>query len=477
MSEPVAQTTSGTLRGSGDGEIASFLGVPFAEPPLGELRWRAPAPIEARSGVIDAVVPAPPAPQPERPIGHRSHGDLPPGEEDCLRMNIWTPSERGDGGLPVFVWLHGGGFVLGSPSVSLFDGASLARALGAVVAIPGYRLGSLGWLHHPALGAPSGNWGLLDQLAALQWLHANAAALGGDPQRIVLAGESAGALSVVHLLGMAATDGRVQRVLAMSPPLGESTIAPELATRWAEELARTLTGGAFDPQALRSRSAQEIVEAHERLIAEGPFGGTRGGALPVADRATIAHAPLEAAGIQPQVDVLVGTNADEATFFHRQPGRVTVVDDAGLEAIVARQPGIEDAAAAIAARRAELPGADNTEILVRIATDAIFAGPIERWTDARRAGGGSVHSYRIEHRSPQPGLGAVHTIGVPLLFGSHHSSLPGAWVAGEEAAADAVSAALRTATREFVHTGSPGWGTGEVGVFGGADGSLRVEKR
>jgi para-nitrobenzyl esterase len=476
MSEAIAETASGTLRGSGDGEVASFLGVAYAQPPIGELRWRAPEPLEPHQGVIDALAPAPPAPQPERPIGHRSHGDLPPGEEDCLRMNIWAPRQD-DGGLPVFMWLHGGGFVLGSPSVSLFDGASLAHALGAIVAIPGYRLGSLGWLHHPAFGSPSGNWGLLDQLAALQWLHANAAAFGGDPRRIVLAGESAGALSVVHLLGMEATEGLIQRVVAMSPPLGESTIAPELATRWAAELAQALTGEALDPAALRSRGAQEIVDAHERLIAEGPFRGTRGGALPVRDGATIAHDPLDVASAQPQVDVLAGTNADEATFFHRQPGRVTVVDDAGLEAIVSRQPGIADVAAAIAARRARQVDADNTEILVRIATEAIFTEPLERWSAARRGGGGAVRRYRIEHRSPQPGLGAVHTIGVPLLFGSHRTSEPGAWVAGADEASDAVSAAMRAAWREFVHTGSPGWGDDEIGVFGGSGGALSAENR
>ena len=481
----LAETAAGVLRGSADadGGIDSFLGAAFAKPPIGALRWAPPQPLEPWRGERDALLPAPPAPQPERPIGTRSHGELPPADEDCLRVNVWAPSGRS--GLPVLVWLHGGGFALGSPSAVIFDGASLARALDAVVVTVGYRLGSLGWLAHEALAAAPGaahaNWGLQDQLAALRWTHENAAAFGGDPSRIVLAGESAGAASTIHLLADPAARGLLARAIAMSPPLGEGTLSAAFARAWSEALGDELLGS-FEPERLRALPVGAVVDAHERLLAEGPFHGGRGGAMPVLDGVTIAADPLEAPPAATAIDVLVGTNADEATFFYRQPGRVVTPDDEALAAIVTRLAhGASDAAAAmIEERRRADPAADNNEILVRIATEAIFEDPVGRWAAARAGAGGRVHRYRIEHRSPQPGLGAVHTIGVPLLFGTHRTSVPGEWVAGADAAADAASQAIRAAWRGFVHDGDPGWAPqtaagGELGVLGGSGGGLRVD--
>jgi para-nitrobenzyl esterase len=480
---PLAAVSGGELRGvSVDGGVRAFLGVPYASAPLGRRRWAAPAPAPAWSGVLEAVDPAPPAPQPDRPIGHRSHGELGEASEDCLRLNLFAPPAREGAQLPVFVWLHGGGWVLGSPSAPVFDGASLALALDAVVVMVCYRLGSLGWLYDPALaqeeGGPCGNWGMLDQLAALRWAHANAAAFGGDPHRVVLAGESAGAASVIHALGAEGSAGLVRRAIAMSPPLGESTISPELALAWSEALAQALGGEGATLEPMRAAAASEVVAAHERLLGEGAFAGTRGGAMPVRDGVTIAGDPLQTPAAAPQVDVLVGTNADEATFFYRQPGRVLAPDDDALAALVARLPGIADADAAIAAARAG-GERDNNEALVRIASEAIFTGPVTRWASERARAGARVHRYRLEHRSPQPGLGAVHTIGVPLLFGTHRSSVPGTWVAGDDARADRASAALQAAWRGFVHDGDPGWAPvdeGELGVLGGGAEGLRVER-
>jgi para-nitrobenzyl esterase len=252
-------TALGALRGVADGGVCSFLGVAYALAPVAALRWAAPRPLDPWDGTLDALRPAPPAPQPERPLGVRSHGELPPGDEDCLRLNVWSPALDDAAARPVLVWLHGGGWVLGSPSASLFDGASLARALDAVIVTVGYRLGSLGWLHHASLaaqpGGACGNWGLLDQLAALRWVSENAEAFGGDPGRIVLAGESAGAASVVQLLGAPGAEGLAQRAIAMSPPLGESTIGADLAERWSAALALELTGEEMDPARMRAIAA------------------------------------------------------------------------------------------------------------------------------------------------------------------------------------------------------------------------------
>jgi carboxylesterase type B len=149
--------------------------------------------------------------------------------------------------------------------------------------------------------------------------------------------------------------------------------------------------------------------------------------------------------------------------------------------MVARLPGVGGAEGATIRASRAAGAVDNNEILVALATDAVFAGPVERWAAARARAGGRVHRYRLEHRSPQPGLGAIHTIGVPLLFGTHRSSIPGAWVAGDDEHADHVSDAVRAAWRGFVHDGDPGWapiargdGEDELGVFGGAGDGLRV---
>jgi para-nitrobenzyl esterase len=203
--------------------------------------------------------------------------------------------------------------------------------------------------------------------------------------------------------------------------------------------------------------------------------------MPVVHPATIPREPLAAPAVQPQVDVLIGTNADEATFFYRQPGRVVTPDDDALMTLVGRLPGVFEAPATIARYRERLTDADNTEILVRIATDSSFAAPVARWASQRADAGARVHRYRLDHRSPQPGLGAMHTIGVPLLFGSHASSAPGAWTAGQGPQVDRVSHALRAAWRAFVHDGDPGWpplrpgGDAMLGVLGGGDGGLRAE--
>jgi para-nitrobenzyl esterase len=487
VTSAVAITTGGELRGRSSGGVLEFLGIAYAAAPVGELRWAAPASPPSWGGTLAADTAAPPAPQPDRPLGHRSHGELPASSEDCLRLNVYAPERRGAAAAPVFVWLHGGGWVLGSPSAPIFDGASLARALDAVVVMVTYRLGSLGWLCNrslaPAPGEPFGNWGLLDQIAALRWTRANAAAFGGDPQRIVLAGESAGAASVLHLLGAPGAAGLVQRAIAMSPPLGESTISIGLAERWSEALAAALAGG-MDLERLRSLEAADVISAHERLITEEPFRGTRGGALPTVEGIEIPADPNELPGVQPQVDVLIGTNADEATFFYRQPGRVLEPAEDALAAIVAGLPGVGGASgaeAAIAAARTA-GASDNNAVLVAIATEAVFSAPVSRWADARAVAGARVHRYLLKHRSPQPGLGAVHTIGVPLLFGTHRSSVPGAWVAGADERSDRVSQALRAAWRGFVHDGDPGWpplaaadgGEGGLGVFGGGERGLQV---
>jgi para-nitrobenzyl esterase len=477
----VVETPAGALRGRSSTAGDSFVGIPYAQ----ARRFAAPEPVPAWSEVREATIAGPVAPQPRRPLGEFSHGPLPAASESCLNLNVWTPPTGAAGLRPVLVWIHGGGFALGAGSADIYDGARLAAAAGIVVVTLNYRLGSLGWLYHPDLakapGAPAGNWGLLDQIAALEWVRDSIEAFGGDPSRVTLAGQSAGALSALDLLVVPRANGLFQRAILQSPPFGDVAGDPAFARRWAEALGRS-AGAAegFDVGALRRLAAVDIVGLHEALLGDPGFRGTRGGALPTLDPGSLPVSPALRPGASLAVDVLIGSTADEATFFFRAAGRRLEPDDATLVAIVSHFPGVDDASTLIDTYRHRLGGVDANELLVRIATDAMIASPAARWASARATAGGSVHRYRVDH-SGDPDLGATHTVDVPLVFGTYNDGGAGTRLAGAGGASAAVSSAMMESWGRFVHEGEPGWPAVEAGrdvavaVFGGAAGTRQVE--
>jgi para-nitrobenzyl esterase len=457
-------TAGGELRGRRlpEQDTDAFLGIPYAAAPTAGGRWAPPRPAAAWTGVRDATEPAPACPQPARPFSEWAHGPLPPTDEDSLRLNVWRSSEAPTpGGRPILVFLHGGGWALGWGSNSLLDGRHLARALDAVVVTLNYRLGSLGWLGHPALGdgpdAPQGNWGLLDQLAALRWVNEHAQALGGDASRVTLAGESAGAGSVLHLLGHPAAEGLFHRAIAQSPPLHELVIDAGRGAQWTVALCDHLGLGSDVGAALprlRELDAGVIVAAQEELLG-GAFRGTRGGAMPIVDEASLPVDPAQVPGAGASVPLLIGTNADEGTFFFRAGGRRIEPGVAELEAMVARLAHTDEPAAIIAATRERLsadgrPAAVN-DVICAVATEAWFAAPGRRYARARAGAGGEVHRYRIDHPSPENDLGAVHSISVPLLFGSWREGGVAARLAGDSPTTAAVTAAIDADWARFVH--------------------------
>jgi para-nitrobenzyl esterase len=461
---PIVPTTTGRIRGRSDGSVNAFLGIPYAAAPVGARRWAAPEPPAPWSGVRAAAAFGAAAPQPERPIGLWSHGPTPVTAEDCLSLNVWTPAAPAAAGRPVLVWIHGGGWALGFSGSEAFDGGRLAAAADAIVVTLNYRLGSLGWLNHPELGA---NWGLRDQALALTWVRDNIDAFGGDPTAVTLSGQSAGAGSALHLLASPLGEGLFRQVIAQSPPMGELTVPTERGHAWFQALSESLTGGAGDIDALRAAPADRVVETHEALLVTPAFRGTRGGAMPVPDPDTMPADPRAVPGARPALPVLIGTTADEATFLFRAARRLDP-DDAHLRAMVAHLPDVSGAEAAdelIGAARAD-GGADseNVAVLCRLATQQLFAGPVAQWAHARGDAGGDVYRYRVEHVSPRPELGATHTIDVPLLFGTHGTEV-GARVAGSGPAADAVSAVMMRAWREFIHGRAP-WDPEQLEVFG-----------
>jgi para-nitrobenzyl esterase len=333
------------------GEVTATLGIQYARAP----RFAHPVAVEEWTA-LGAFGPA--APQPERPLGLLVFGGPGATDEECLYLNVWAP---GGEGKPVIVFIHGGGFTVGSASAGISNGARLARAADAVVVSINYRLGSLGWLFHPEIDG--GNRGLFDQRAALEWVRDNVASFGGDAARVTVMGQSAGALSIIDLLGMPGAEGLFARAIVQSPPMVDAAHDPELGVRWTEALRARVD--------LRSASADEIVAAHETLLAGNEFRGTRGGALPMRDPWSIPWTPREKPDASRGVDVLIGTTGDEGTFFFRAAGRNVDPDDAELARIVGHLAGVTDPAALIAAYG---PG-PNADVLARVATAAMVEVP------------------------------------------------------------------------------------------------------
>jgi para-nitrobenzyl esterase len=423
---PTAEVAAGALAGVRGAHGVEFLGIPYARAE----RFAAPQRAPSWEGVRDAVQYGPAAPQPDRPAARFTHGPAPATGEDCLNLNVFSASLESDR-RPVMVWLHGGGFATGHAGSSLYHGGRLAATADVVVVTVNYRLGSLGWLFHPALGG--GNWGLLDQIAALRWVRENIAAFGGDPDRVIVAGQSAGALCAIDLLAAPAAHGLFNRAILQSPPLGDLIQSPQVALRWADALGH--------PADLRSLAPERIVALHEELLERPEWRGTRGGALPTLDAASLPVSPLEQPGIGPEVDVLIGHTADEGTFFFDSPWRPAPAPERVPE-IVAHLCPDEDPDEVL--RR-------NGGDLVAIATDAMVVRPLARWADARASAGARVYRYRVDHPGAGPRLRATHTVEVPLLFGTWNDGGPGERLGGQAPGAETVADDLVGRWARFLH--------------------------
>jgi para-nitrobenzyl esterase len=318
----------GCLEGQLEGPVRAFLGVPYAAPPVGELRFRAPVPSQPWSGARGARTRSLACPQLSPLIG----GEHLEWSEDCLYLNVWSSPPLASKALrPVMVWIHGGGLSTGSGSHPLYDGRRLAEGQGVVVVTLNYRLGQLGFLAHPALSAEdtehhvSGNWGFRDQIEALRWVKRNIAAFGGDPDNVTLFGESAGGLSTCTMLTLPLARGLFHRVIAQSGvcphagpwarPLRGSTAQLESAEELGLQVASKLGCTSGDvATCLRSKTATEVLQAlpaaSGMLSEDVRYGVTVEGSL-------VPRAPWELvrSGAAARVPVLLGTNADEATIF------------------------------------------------------------------------------------------------------------------------------------------------------------------
>jgi para-nitrobenzyl esterase len=421
------QLDSGPITGASeelaDQEIWSFKGIPYAAPPVGDLRWRAPQPVASWTDPLACTSFGPSCPQLAQ--SELFYFDVGATDEDCLYLNVWSPAESADERLPVMVWIHGGSFETGSGSMAVYGGQNLA-ALGVVVVTINYRLGPLGFLAHPALSAESsegvsGNYGLLDQMAALRWVQSNIAGFGGDPANVTVFGESAGAISILDLLVSPLAEGLFHKAIVESGILldqgfGVSTAGTlEAGGAAGEDFATRLgTSGSGDVLAqMRAKSPEELLAAATEL-AEA-YGLMEQGLTwkPVADGYVLPDLPskLWAAGEQRSIPLLIGSNADEGNAFLAG----LTVSESDYEAQMRKIFG-EHAEEALALYSVSDPK-DRIVALSRMLTEIGFASTA-RFAARSMSQTASTYLYQFTRVPLDNPLGAFHAVEIPYVFGN-----------------------------------------------------------
>lgn len=433
----------GHLRGRRSGDGAVFLGVPYAAPPVGENRWRPPRPAPRWDGVRDALAFGPDFPQARNARLRALRQD-----EDCLYLNVWTPAVDRDAALPVMVWLHGGGFTAGSGSDLRTDGARLA-AEGAVVVTLNYRSGLFGFLAHPQLSRESahgvsGNYGLLDQLAALAWVRENIASFGGDPARITAFGVSAGSASISLLLASPAAKGAFDRAILHSPGTGRP-----LAT--LAEAERAGLAWHADIDALRALSAQEVL-ARTTQFNPAVRGLTTPRVLrPIRDGWLLPEdeRPAFQAGRMHAMPLIVGSNTDEGTLLTRA-WPIDTLDAWRAQVDTNFGPAAGEAAALYPART----DAEARPAVAQMFADTQFNYGTRLLAQCMSRLEPRTWKYLFERRRPNQADGPHHGEEVAHAFGNVDAAPPGE-TAEHDATDAALSQAMRKAWVAFAANGDP----------------------
>jgi para-nitrobenzyl esterase len=454
----IARTSLGDISGTQRDGIWMFRGIPYAAPPVGDRRFRAPGPAEAWTGVRDGSRFGPMAPQTvgalEGMLGARSYEQ----SEDCLYLNVATPAAD-DGRRPVMVWIHGGGFQTGAGSIPWYHGTRLAAGHDVVVVSINYRLGALGFTDLSSLGegyAGSGNAGILDQIAALEWVRDNIAAFGGDAGNVTIFGESAGGMSVGTLLGAPGAAGLFQRAIAQSGACQASS-TPDQAAAVADRLSAGFGGLA----ALADVPVDDLVAAQAEIAAAVRFGA--GQALlpfqPVVDGVVLPEQPLAAVagGSAADIDLVSGTTAHEFTLFTLTLPPESMSEER-LRRNVARVVG-DRADEVIAGYRDAQPGASTADLYVAISTDLVFRMPCEELLAAHAGsmGSGTTRSYLFTFESPafEGRLRSSHALEIPFVFGVVDRPGNEIFLGPVDDEVVALSDACRTAWATFAATGEP----------------------
>ena len=449
------RTAAGLVRGRMEEGLAVFRGIPFAEAPVGELRFAAPRPPRAWDGARPAESYGPPPPQSQMFGRPPSTG----GGDDWLTVNVWSPRPDAGAGLPVMVWIYGGAYRFGHAADPVYDGARLAAGGGVVLVTFNYRVGVEGF--GQIEGAPA-NRGLLDQVAALEWVRDNITGFGGDPGNVTVFGESAGAGSVAALLAMPRAAGLVRRAIAQSVP--GTYLSPALAA----DIMTVIAGRAGCKPAVAELAGvppAALVAASDAVSdAMAPYAGRWGGVAstptpfsPVVDGEVLPQTPWQAlaGGAGREVALIAGHNRDEFRLFVAMAGKLgQVSDDEAARILETFEPGP-------GGYRDAFPGASAERLFELVQSDWLFRMPSERLAAAQAAGGGRAYLYELVWPAPGMGgvLGACHALDVPLVFGNLAAGELATMLIGAEppAAAAIVSGHLQTAWTAFARDGDPGW--------------------
>jgi para-nitrobenzyl esterase len=420
MAADQVRTDAGIVEGtaSADAKIRVFKGIPYAAPPVGALRWRAPQPVAVWDAARRTVEFAP------RCMQGRIFDDMVFRDkgvsEDCLYLNVWTPAPSAEARLPVMVWIHGGGFVAGASSEPRQDGENLARN-GVVVVTMNYRLGAFGFLAHPDLTKESehkasGDYGLLDQVAALEWVHRNIAAFGGDPGNVTIFGESAGSLSVSALMASPLTRGLFEKAIGESGAFfGPTLPAKPLAQAEASGLEFAKSMKADSIASLRARTADEILQASLKPHPYRFATDIDGYLLPEPVSA------IYASGRQAQVPLLAGWNADEGSY-HQILEKDRSTPDNFTKHVRELYGDKADALLRL------YPAATQDEVKRAagdLAGDRFIAFGTWKWIEMHTATGGSpVYRYEFDEAPPMAvgdqseSRGAYHSAEIEFVFGA-----------------------------------------------------------
>jgi para-nitrobenzyl esterase len=400
-----AKTKSGDVSGVSAGNAVSFKGIPFAAPPIGDLRWKPPQPAASWTGVRKAETYGAACPQPNRDDGGGG-GRADVQNEDCLTLNVWAPAAAKD--LPVMVWIHGGAHRLGSGSFPIYDGSELAKQ-GVVLVTINYRLGLLGYFAHPALTAaaapnePLGNYGLMDQIAALQWVQDNIAGFGGDPKNVTVFGESAGGASTVYLLTQPKAKGLFAKAIVESGGGLQRPVAlKDNEQRGVASAANIGLGPSATLAEMKAKTAQDWITAQGALQGGLGFG-------PFIDGRLVTEAPWQAFRDGRAIDVplIIGANSNEASVLATLGVPTTAL------------------AAAAGQRLAEFrklygEATPEAEFSRQAMGDVVFVAP-SRWVAGAAAPGAPSWLYYFSYvasarRSAVPG--AAHGSEIPYIFKS-----------------------------------------------------------
>lgn len=442
----IIQLDSGEISGSrsDDGRILSCKGIPYAEPPLGDLRWKGPQSVIPWTGVMACTTysASPMQPVPSPFLMYTPEYLIPeePISEDCLYLNVWSGAATAEEKLPVLVWLYGGGFVSGGSACPIYDGEALARR-GVIVVSVNYRVGLFGFLAHPELTqesrvSASGNYGLLDQIAALKWVRRNIAAFGGDPDKVTIAGQSAGAASVHSLMISPLASGLFHQAIGES---GSALMRTPVSLAEAEQQGKAAadTAGLSDLAALRALPADSLLQAMGNQY------------IPILDGHVLSKLPREmmTEGSYNDVPLLTGYNADDGF-----PGSATTA--AEFQDILIRWFGPENTETLLKAYPASTDEiAMSSQRLLN--TQITFGLPVVDWAILQAGQGeGSTFLYYFDHTPPGPEAfkqyGAHHTAEVPYVF-STLGLVDRPW----EPVDEKLSHILATYWTNFVKTGNP----------------------